>query len=119
MTKRAIIRKIVLPVVACLLTVTLMGCGEDGLGNNHDEERGRGDAGISFVDDCDRSVYQAPDRFANVAVMYVYENPSDDTTGDCSAGTGACNGMYQTTRKDGTLQMSVVPNDPTCPGATS
>jgi hypothetical protein len=102
--------------VGAAVASLLAGCGESGLGNQYDEDRGRGDAGVGAVNDCDRTVLQSPDNYANVAVAYVYEIPSEDTTKDCAPGSGACNGLYMTTRKDQTLQMHVVPNDPTCPG---
>jgi len=81
-------------LAATVVVLALASCSAK---DEYDEKRGRGDSGVSTVDDADKEVIQFPDRFSNVA--------------------HACDGhghrVYVTTKSDQSRFMAVI-DDATC-----
>ena len=88
--------------LAILTLVAVMFGSACSAKDNFDTKRGRGDAGVSHVDDSRKEVIQMPDRFSNVA--------------------HACDGhghrIFVTTKSDNSRFMAVIADD-SCGGSTT
>lgn len=82
-------------LIPSLTIVALSACG---VTDKINEDRGRGDAGVSSVEDSPKQVIQFPDRFGNVATACVEGNR-----------------VFVTTRTENVgVQLEVVAADPSC-----